>query len=225
MKKQEELILNAEKRKLFGKKLKKERILGKIPANIFGKNISSESIFIDEKYFLKSYKKVKQTGILYLILGNEKLPTLINQIHFHPVTRKILHVDFRKLDLSKKIEVDVPIKIINESEIVKQQLGILLIQKEKVVIESLPTDIPESIEIDISTLKNVGDSITAEQLSKNSKYTIKEDPKTVIVLIIAHKEEKIEQTPTPTPIEGAATETQKEQQPSTNTPQTETKKE
>ncbi len=221
----EENILKAEERKIFGKKLKKERNQGRIPANIFGKDIPSQSIFVNEIDFLKIYKKVKQTGILYLILGKEKLPTLINQIHLHPVTRKILHIDFRKLDLSKKIEVEVPIKIINESEIVKQQLGVLLIQKEKLVIESLPTDIPKAIEVDISVLKNIGDSITVEQLSKNTKYIVKEDPKTVIVSIVAHKEEKIEPAPVPTPTEGGTTETPKEQQPSTNEPQEETKKE
>lgn len=222
----EENILKAEERKVFGKKLKKERNQGKIPANIFGKDILSRSIFVNEIDFLKIYRKVKQTGILYLVLGKEKLPTLINQIHFHPVTRKILHIDFRKLDLSKKIEVEVPIKIINESEVVKQQLGVLLIQKEKLVIESLPTDIPKAIEVDVSVLKNIGDAITVEQLSKNTKYIVKEDPKTVIVSIVAHKEERIEPAPTPTATEELPVEKTEEKEESiTNQTQTDQKKE
>lgn len=208
----EEKILKAEERKVFGKKLKKERSQGKIPANIFGKDISSQSIFVNEIDFLKIYKKVGQTEILHLIIGKEKLPVLINQIHFHSVTRKILHVDFRKLDLSKKIEVEVPIKIINESEIVKQQLGVLLIQKEKIAIESLPTDIPKAIEVDISVLKNIGEAITVEQLAKNTKYIIKENPKSVIVSIVAHKEEKIEQAAVPTPTEELPVEKTKEKE-------------
>ncbi len=222
----EENILKAEERKVFGKKIKKERNQGKIPANIFGRDIPSLSIFVNEIEFLKIYKKVKQTGIVFLTLGKNKLPSLVNQIQFQPVTRKIIHIDFRKLDLSKKIEVEVPIKIINESEIVKQQRGVLLVQKDKLVVESLPTDIPKAIEIDISILKNIGEAITVEQLAKNTKYTIKEDPKTVIVSIVAHKEERIETAAAPTPSESISAEkTEEKQQSTTNQSQADQKKE
>ncbi len=191
MKKTEKTILKAELRNLFGKKIKKLRKQGLIPANIFGTDFKSTSISINLKDFLKAYKTVKETGILYINLEKDSVPVLINYVQYHPVSNEILHVDFRKIDLKKKIETAVPVKIIGQSEAVTQKGGVLLVQTDHLLIEALPENIPQEINVDISSLKEIGQEIKVKDLKKEGQYEIKTDKEKVIVSVVKHKEEKI----------------------------------
>ena len=96
-------VLEVVKRDIFGKKLHRLRKSGQIPANVFGPDFQSVSIAVGEKDFFNVYKTAQETGIVYLHLGTDEIPVLIKQLQFHPVTDKLLHVDFRKIDLQKKI--------------------------------------------------------------------------------------------------------------------------
>ena len=100
--------MKAELRTVFGKKLNKVRKQGLVPSNIFGPDFKSKSISVVYKDFVKTYKKVGETGVVYLSLDKENIPVLIKSIQKHPLSSLLLHVDFRKIDLSKKIEANVP---------------------------------------------------------------------------------------------------------------------
>jgi large subunit ribosomal protein L25 len=191
-KEDKEVFLAAEKRTLFGKKLKKPRLEGKTPANIFGQNFTSMAISVDAKEFKKVYQNVKKTGILRLKLEKEEIPVLIFQIQLHPVNQQILHVDFRKVDLKQKLITEVPVKIVGQSPAVEQKGGYLLISKDRLQIEALPEDIPTEITIDIGSLAEINQEIKVEQIKIEGKYQIKEEPQTTVVSVIAHKEERIE---------------------------------
>ncbi len=187
----EKYTLSCELRTVFGKKIKKLRKEGKIPANVFGQNFKSTAIAVNEKEFFKIYRKVKETGIIYLQVNKEEIPVLINHIQYHPVSSKPLHIDFRKVDLSKKIETMVPVKLIGESEAVNQKQGVLLTHINELKIEAKPGDIPPAIEIDISCLKNINQEIKVEHLPKATNYIILEPPEKVIISVVAHKEESV----------------------------------
>ncbi len=185
------LTLEVKPRNIFGRKLKKLRATGLIPANIYGPEFKSQAVTVNFKDFIKVYKIVKETGVVYLNLNGEKLPVLIKNIQRHPIDDRILHVDFRKIDLTKKIQTEVPIKIIGDSKAVKELGGVLLTQLDSLLIEALPQDIPSSIEVDISPLNEIGQEIKVANLAKSNNYEIKTPPDKVIVSIIAHKEESI----------------------------------
>ena len=103
----------------------------------------------------------------------------------------MLHIDFRKIDLTKKIEANVPVKTIGISEAVSQKAGVLLLQSDTILVEALPEDIPSSIEVDISVIKEIGQEVKVADLKKSDKYEIKTPAEKVIVAVIAHKEESI----------------------------------
>jgi len=189
--KQEKTKLSAQIRTLTGKKAKKLRKQGLIPANIYGPEFKSTSISINFKEFLNTYKIAKETGIVYLQLEKDEIPVLIKHIQKHPVSDEILHVDFRKIDLKKKIETEVPVKVVGTSEAVSQKGGVLLTQSEFLLVEALPEDIPQEIEVDISSIKDIGQEIKVADLKKSDKYVIKTSPEKVVVSVIAHKEESI----------------------------------
>ncbi len=203
--KKDKTVLKLSQRKIFGKKVKKIRREGKIPANIFGQNFKSTPVTIDTKLFLQAYRTNHKTGIIYLQLNKKEIPALIKNLQIHPVSGNVLHVDFRKIDLKKEIETSVPIKIIGESEAVSQKGGVLIVGTKTLLLKALPSDIPSSIDIDISTLKEVGQEIKISDLSKSKKFTILDPQDKVVVSITAHKEEEIK----------AETEAETEPQPET----------
>ncbi|MCL4364123.1 50S ribosomal protein L25 [Patescibacteria group bacterium] len=183
--------LTVKPRELVGKKARKLRKDGLVLANVFGPDFKSQSISVDFKDFLKTYKIVKETGVVYLESGKEEIPALIRNVQRHPVSDAILHVDFRKIDLKKKIEASVPVKTTGVSEAVSQKGGVLLLQTETVLIEALPQDIPSEIEIDISVIKEIGQEIKVGDLKKSDKFEVKTAPEKVVVSVVEHKEESI----------------------------------
>ena len=184
-------------RTIFGKKLKKLRREGNIAANIYGHDFKSRSVTAAFKDFATIYKTAKETGVIYLKLDSNEYPVLIKNIQRHPVNDQILHVDFRKIDLTKKIQTDVPVKVKGESEAVNIKGGVLLTQTEALLIEALPSDIPPQIDVDIATLKDVGQEIKVKDLANSDKYVFLDEPEKIIVSVVEHKEEEILPQTTP----------------------------
>lgn len=205
---QEIYKLEAADRKIFGKKLKRVRREGQVPANIYGPKFKSQSVSVPLKDFQIVYRKAKETGVIYISLGKDEVPTLIKNVQKHPVGGHVLHVDFRKIDLSQKIETEVPVVVTGTSEAVAHQGGVLITQNDHLLVEALPTDIPQSIEIDIAVLKEVGQDIKVSDLPKSTKFSIKNEPETVIVSVTAHKEESL--VPETAPAEAPEVITEKE---------------
>jgi large subunit ribosomal protein L25 len=196
--KKEKTILKAEIRQVFGKKVKKLRKKGFIPANIFGKDFKSKAITIDAKEFAKVYKKVKETGVLYLEIEKETLPVLIASVQKHPVTHQLLHVDFKKVDLTQKTQAEVPVEIVGQAPAVLEKGGVLLTLTQSLLVEALPEEIPQSIKIDISILKDIGQEIKVANLPTSSTYQILTEKEKVIVSAVAHKEESVTPETQPT---------------------------
>ncbi len=184
-------VLDVTKRDAFGKKLRKLRHQGLIPANIFGPKFDSLAVSVNAKEFLKVYRIVRETGVIYVHVDGQEIPALIRNIQKHPITDAIIHVDLRKIDLTQKIETAVPVTTANDSPAVTQQGGVLLVQAHELLIESLPGDIPQSIEVDISVLTEVGMDIKVKDIVHPSTYIIKEEEDKVVVSVTAHKEESI----------------------------------
>ncbi len=187
----EKVSLKVEPRLVFGKKLNNIRKQGLVPGNVYGPDFKSRSVSVLLKDLVKTYKKVGETGVIYLSLDKDNIPVLIKMIQRHPVSGSLLHIDFRKIDLSKKIETAVPVKIIGTSEAVSQKGGVLLSQSDTLLVEALPEDIPSHIEVDVSAIKEIGQEIKVADLKKSEKYEIKTLAEKVIVAVIAHKEESI----------------------------------
>lgn len=192
MGKNEMTKLVCEKRAKFGKQNRSLRKLGIVPAVIYGEGMEPVSISIKEKDFMQVLKQAGETSIVECEIGGEKIPTLISDVAIHPVLDKVQHVDFRKINLKKKVEVEVPVMLIGESFAVKSLGGVLLQQMNEIEIEALPQNIPSNIQIDISVLKEIGNEIKIQDLPKSDDYEILEDSERVIASITAHKEESTE---------------------------------
>lgn len=207
MKTQEKFGLNSQDRNIFGKQIKKLRREGQLPANVYGPGFTSKAITVVAKDFLTVYRKAKETGIIYLKSGKDEIPTLIKNVQKHPIEDLILHVDFRKIDLSQKIETNVPVTVTGDAPAIDQG-GVLITQHDHLLVEALPNDIPQTITVNISALTEIGQDIKVSDLPKSDKYIIKNEPETVIVSVTAHKEESL--IPETAPAEAPEVLTEKE---------------
>lgn len=167
--------MKAKKRTLLGRKVKKLRRDGIIPANVYGKKIKSEAIEVDEKEFTEVFTKAGETAIVNLVLDSKDHPVLIHLVQHDPVTRFPLHIDFFQVDLKEKVTTKVPLVIVRESPAVKDKIGVLLHILSEVEIEALPADLLEKIEVDVSGLSAVGNLIKVGELKVSNKVKILTD--------------------------------------------------
>lgn len=195
--------LSANTRTLFGRKTKQLRKKGIVPANIFGKKITSLAIELESGKLLDVMRKAGETGLIHLkVKGDDKVhPVLVSGYAQDPVTDAMLHVDFHEVDLKQKTTATVPLKTVGESEAVKGGM-VLVMFKNELDVEALPTDLPDSIEVDISSLTEVGSTILAKDLKVDrSKVTLTiEDEEPIATIQEPAKEEVVEAAP----VEGEA---------------------
>ncbi|MFZ2199725.1 MAG: 50S ribosomal protein L25 [Microgenomates group bacterium] len=195
--------LNASVRTLFGRKTKQLRNKGLVPANIFGKKIKSIAIELESATLLDTMRKAGETGLIHLkVKGDDSIhPVLVSGYAQDPVFGGMLHVDFHEVDLKQKTTATVPLKAVGESEAVKSGM-VLVMMKNELDVEALPTDLPDVIEVDISSLTEVGATIHAKDLKfDRSKVTAEVDDEEVIATIQEPAKEEV--VAAPEPVEGA----------------------
>ena len=175
--------LQATKRTLIGKKVKKLRNEGNLPATVYGKDFKSQSVQVNLKEFQEVYKQAGETGIVELGLDKETLPILIHNIHYHPMTAQPLHADFYKVNLKEKVSASIPLEVVNEAPAVANKIGVLLNILSEVAVEALPTDLPEKIEVDVSGLSEINSVVKVSDLKVSDKVTIKTDANLEVVKI------------------------------------------
>ena len=135
--------LTAEKRTVAGKKVKKLRKEGILPANIYGKNFASEQVQLPLKDFVEVFDKVHETGLVDLLVGKETYPVLIHNVQIHPLDYTPIHADFYKVNLKEKVKTAIPVVSIGEAKAVTDKVGVLLQTLNEIEVEALPTDLPE----------------------------------------------------------------------------------
>ena len=163
--------LEVQKRKIFGRKVKKLRAEGVLPVNIYGAKIKSIAVQVDLKKFEEIYKRIGETGVVDLKVKGEKEPRLIliHNLQLDPVTDLPLHADFHQVKLKEKITVEIPIEMIGEAPAEKERVGILVSLLDSLEVEALPTDLPEKFEVDVSKLEKIDDAIRVKDIKVDEK--------------------------------------------------------
>lgn len=205
MNKKNTQTLKATKRQLLGKKVKRLRLEGILPASVYGRGFESISIQANLKELKALFAELGESGLFNLQIDDgQLLPVLFKNPQYHPLSDELIHIDLYKVDLTRKISAEVPIELIGEAPIVK--LGNVLMHITNTVeVEALPADLPENIEVDISSLASLEDMITVADLKiDKDKLTILTDAEQVIVKAEEPKEEEVEMVEENPEVEGVA---------------------
>lgn len=175
--------LTASIREVVGKKVKQLRLQGQIPATIYGKGLKSVSITLVTENFSKVLKEAGKAGLIEITIAGKIHPVLIHDVQVHPVTDEILHIEFYQVDMKEKVHAKVSIDHVGESAAVAQKLGVFLIIHDAVEVEALPAELPEKLTVDISSLVDVNQEISASQIKMPSGVTLLTDPATILMKI------------------------------------------
>jgi len=174
------ITIKGSERESVGKKASKAlRNAGKVPCVVYGGE-KPLHFSADELAFRNLvYTSKAHTVVVELDNGN-KLNAILQDIQFHPVTDKIIHIDFYQLFKDKELTMNIPVRLQGNSPGVRNG-GRLLFRRRKLAIKALPDDLPDFFDIDISNLK-IGDNITIESLL-NDKFTILHPETSVVVQV------------------------------------------
>lgn len=174
--------LTAEPRKITGKQVKKLRREGILPANVYGKDIKSQSLQLPLVDFIKVFEEAGETGVIDLTYGKDTVPVLIHNLHTD-YRRTPLHADFFKVNLKEKVTAMIPVEFTGEAKAETEKIGLLEKITNEVEVEALPTELPEKFELNVEPLANVGDQITVEMLHRPEGVEIISDLNLVIAKI------------------------------------------
>jgi large subunit ribosomal protein L25 len=113
---------------------------------------------------------------------------MIKALQRDPVTERLVHVDFVRVDLTKSVRVSVPVRLIGLAEGVKNEGGLLEFMHRQVEVECLPTDIPEHLDLDVTAL-HLNQHLSVKDLPLRERVTVLDDPESVICVVAVPKEE------------------------------------
>ena len=189
------VVLNAEKRTEHGKgAARKLRASGRIPAVIYGREMETVHVSLDahEASHLFHSISIENTIIDVTLSGEEPMPSLVREVQTHAYRPVIEHVDFYRIQKGVAVEVNVPVHLQGVPAGVRLEGGILDQILHDLNIRSIPSKIPESIEVDVTEL-DIGDSIHVSDLTFGEGVEVVTDLERTVCVVSMPKAEVIEE--------------------------------
>ncbi len=168
----DQFTLVAEKREITGKKVKMLRREGLVPIVVYGPSYDSTNLQVKWTDLRHVLVNAGGTQIINLDVAGETVPTLARYVQRNPIRGDVLHVDFYRVDMNRPIRAEVPLLAVGETEIVEVGTAIITQNLTNVEVEALPANLPQQIDVDISGLVEIGDSILVQDLNLPAGVTI-----------------------------------------------------
>jgi large subunit ribosomal protein L25 len=192
----QELKIKATKRDVLGKKTRFLRRQGITPAHLFGHSLESLSLQCDSAELKKIVAYAGTTRLVSLKVEGDKEAknVFLREIQRDTLSRELLHVDFYQVRKGEKMTMDVPIVLVGEAPAMKGKGRILSHGINVLRIECLPEKVPPQIEVDISVLEELGQSLHVKDIVIDKDILVHDDPEQLVVkvseVIIKVEEEK-----------------------------------
>ena len=159
-----EAILQIQKRTTEGKKVKTLRNQGITPIHLYGSEFDSASMQVKMSELIDILNLAGFSSPITLNDGKNDIIAFAREVQRHPLTEQILHVDFQVVGKDDQVEVEVPINLTGESPAVKN-LGVVLIKlMETIRVSSKVDSVPKSLELDISVIESLEQSILVGEI-------------------------------------------------------------
>ena len=187
----EQIELHAAKRDVLGKKVRFLRRQGITPVHVFGHGIESLALQCDTTSLQRVLDRSGQTRLINLKIDDEMSPRTVmaREVQQDILKGSLLHVDFYQVKMTEAIEVDVPIVLVGEAPALKEKENMLAQELNTLSIECLPANIPDSIEVDVSSLTEPDEAIRVRDIIPGEGITILNDPEVMLVRIAVQRME------------------------------------
>jgi large subunit ribosomal protein L25 len=194
-------VVAAQPRASRGKnEARRTRVAGLIPAVVYGAFKDPQAVSVNPKDILKIIRGKSGHNAIFdvEIAGVERTPVIVADEQYDPVKDTLIHIDLKRIDLTRKLRVSIPVHTTGEAKGVKQQGGVLDVVTRSVEIECIPDDIPNQFDVDVTELM-IGSNIRVGELKAGPGVRILTAPEAVIAHVVGIKEEAVA-----APAEGAA---------------------
>lgn len=161
-----EILVEAQLREVGAKSnLTQLRAAGQIPAVVYGEGNAAVAVQMNEHDFVMMLKHHHGENLMMDLKIGDAAPkhVLLKQVQHHPLTQRILHVDFHEVGLNRKVKVHLPLNLVGTPIGVSRNGGTLDIQFRELEVECKAADLLEELEVDVSELA-VGDHLTADKV-------------------------------------------------------------
>ena len=194
--------LQIAKRTIEGKKVKTLRTQGITPIHLYGSGFESLSMQADFKDLINVLNENGFSIPITLNDGENDILVFARSVQRHPLTEEILHVDFQVVSKDDEVEIEVPINLTGESPAVKNFGGILIKLLETIKISSKVDKVPKSIELDISVLESLEQSLLVGEINVPEGVEIITDETFAIARVIPPRIEVEEELDTDVDVSG-----------------------
>jgi len=176
----------------LGKSVNSLRKEGFIPAELYGHGIANVHLSLNRKDFEKTFKAAGESTVIKLkVEGGKEVNVLVHDIQKDSVSDQIVHIDFYQVKMDEKIKTHVALEFTGEPPAVKTLGGVLNKTLSEIEVEALPGDLPRHIEVDLSGLAELNQSLYVKDLKVPAKVEIMLDPETVIATVTPPVEEEV----------------------------------
>lgn len=173
------ILIKGSERESVGKKATKAlRNAGMVPCVVYGGN-EPVHFSAEEKAF-KNLVYTPNAHTVEIDLGKKKVGAILQDIQFHPISDRILHIDFFELNKDREVTIEIPVRVIGTSKGVLAG-GVLRLAQRKIKVKALPHNLPDFIDADISNLE-MGNKLYITAL-KSDNYTFLHPDNTVVAQV------------------------------------------
>lgn len=184
MVKREELKVKS--RDSLGKKVRFLRRQGLTPANLYGPKTESIPLQVETSLLERLIATVGRNALITLKVDGAKEPRLvmIRDIQRDPLTGALLHVGFFQIEVTHKVRAEIPLIFLGEAPAAKSPRAMLIQNLTSLQVEGLPTDLPRSIEVDLSLLEEMNQAIHVREIPMDDRLEVLTDPDEVVVHVV-----------------------------------------
>lgn len=179
----DEYVIEAEKRAIVGKKVSQLRAQGLVPVTVYGPKIEPVSLQIPYRPLEIALMQAGGTNLIDIKVNGDTHIVLAREVQREVLKGTILHVDFFAVDAATKIRADIPIHLVGESPAIVAREGILITGPNALTVETLPKNLISFVEVDLSGLMVIGDSISVSDLDLGEDIEVINDPDEMIARI------------------------------------------
>lgn len=187
------MVLEASVRAEKGKKLEALRARGVLPAVVYGRKEASTPLSLSRAAFEKLFAAAGESTVITIKGLDTEKEVLVHEVEYDPVSGHPIHVDFYAIEAGKPIRVEVPLEFVGEAPVLKGEATLAKVL-HAIEVECLPRNLPQQIEVDITALVNIGDSIHVSDLKIPAHVELIAEPTDVVIVANAVVEE-VEEAP------------------------------
>ncbi len=157
----DKISLTLDPRDLQGKKVKKLREQGIVPAIVYGHGVEPINVQVAHNIVEKVVRDAGKHTPVHLTIGTKKKIAMIKDVDSDPIRSQIRHVSFHAVKQNEPVTAEVPIRLVGEGESEAEKTGLIVLQTlDKIQVKALPLDLPDVLEVSIAGLTAVGEQIT-----------------------------------------------------------------